>query len=77
MCCNKCLKMHGGLLLVFGILFLIRDLTGWGFWGINWWTIAFILAGLAAGCTAGCPMCRGAVCCKEEAEAPKAVKKKK
>lgn len=60
--CNKCKKMSGWLVLIVGVLFLLRDTGVWGFWGIQWWTAAFLLFGLAhigmAGC-AGCQACCG------------------
>lgn len=31
--------------LVAGILFLLQDLRIWNFWGISWYTIAFLLVG--------------------------------
>ena len=41
-CCNKYV---GGVLLLLGILFLLRDLNVWDFLGISWWTVAFLVAG--------------------------------
>ena len=29
-----------------GILFLLQDLNVWNFWGISWYTIAFLLVGV-------------------------------
>ncbi|MBN1386199.1 hypothetical protein JW968_04480 [Candidatus Woesearchaeota archaeon] len=66
MCCEKCAKLGGWLLLIFGVLFLLVDLGVWSMWGIRWWTVAFVLAGLAMLGTSCCPMCN-----------PKADKKKK
>jgi len=53
--CEKCHKLGAGLVLVVGICFLMQDLNIWNFWGISWYTIAFIMAGL---------MCMGSTCCK-------------
>ncbi len=33
--------------LVIGVLFLLQDLAIWDFWNISWYTVGFILAGLA------------------------------
>jgi len=57
-CCHKCTKLCAGLLLVFGVLFLVSDLTGWSFWGIQWWTVVFLLAGLGGLGKSGCPDCQ-------------------
>lgn len=43
---EKSMKTCGLLALIFGVLFLIQDMTTWDFWGINWWTIVFLLMGL-------------------------------
>ncbi|MBU1201789.1 MAG: hypothetical protein KJ583_04530 [Nanoarchaeota archaeon] len=58
MCCEKCNKMTGMLVLAFGILFLLRDLNVWNFWNIQWWTVAFLVGGLIVVCTSCCPMCK-------------------
>lgn len=61
MMCRKCSVGSGIVLLVIGILFLLRDLGVWGFWGIEWWTAAFILAGVGwIGCSS-CAECGS--CC--------------
>jgi len=31
--------------LIVGVLFLLQDLGIWDFWGINWWTVGFLLVG--------------------------------
>jgi len=58
MCCEKCCKMFGLLALVFGVLFLLQDLGVWAFWGVNWWTVLFLLAGVGTFGTTGCPTCK-------------------
>jgi hypothetical protein len=58
MCCDKCKKLGGGLLLVFGILFLLQNLNVWSFWNIQPWTVLFVLGGLSMFCTSCCPMCQ-------------------
>ncbi|MBC8495078.1 hypothetical protein H8D36_02915 [archaeon] len=46
MCCGKTL---GIIFFIIGIIYLVADLVaGWNFWGINWWTVMFILVGLGA-----------------------------
>ena len=41
---------HGGfmgiLVLIVGLLYLLKDLDVWKFWGIEPWTALFVLAGL-------------------------------
>ena len=61
--CNKCSKLVGILLLIIGIFFLLRDLSIWDFWGIQWWTAAFLLVGVVSFCSACCPMCQSASGC--------------
>ncbi|MBC8495014.1 hypothetical protein H8D36_02575 [archaeon] len=44
---KECATWIGWLFLLFGIIYLVADLvSGWNFWGINWWTIALLLLGL-------------------------------
>ena len=40
----------GILLLVFGVIFLLANLGVWTFWGIQWYTVAFILLGIGKLC---------------------------
>ncbi|MFC1753885.1 hypothetical protein ACFL96_10940 [Thermoproteota archaeon] len=47
MCCEKCGKLAGILVLIVGIIYLLVDLGVWAFWGISLWTVLVILAGLA------------------------------
>lgn len=56
--CKHCMKLGGILFLVFGVLFLLRDLTGWGFWNIQWWTVLFILFGVLKLGSSSCPKCQ-------------------
>ncbi|MCF7866880.1 hypothetical protein K9L67_02875 [Candidatus Woesearchaeota archaeon] len=56
MCCEKCSKMTGALVLIIGIIFLLGNLKVWNFWGIQWYTVAFILGGFTM---------LGSSCCKE------------
>jgi hypothetical protein len=57
--CNKCKGTGGLLLLLAGILFLLVDLGIWSFWGIQWWTVLFILWGLGSFCMTKCSDCCG------------------
>ncbi|MEK6932246.1 MAG: hypothetical protein AABW56_00430 [Nanoarchaeota archaeon] len=43
-------KVFGWVLLIVGILFLLRDFGAWNFWNIQWYSVAFVLVGLGAGC---------------------------
>lgn len=36
----------GWLVLIVGILFLLQDFGTWNFWGIHWYTAAFVIVGL-------------------------------
>jgi len=60
MCCEKCKKLGGVLLLILGVLFLLRDVGVWNFWNIQWWTAAFLLLGLGTWGATCCPMCKAA-----------------
>jgi hypothetical protein len=59
--CKKCQGICGFLLLVLGVLFLLRDLNIWGFWGIQWWTALFILLGVATLGARSCPDCQAII----------------
>ncbi|MFH1506179.1 MAG: DUF5668 domain-containing protein [archaeon] len=37
----------GIIVLIIGILFLMQDMGTWNFWGLNWWTIVFIICGIS------------------------------
>ena len=56
--CGKCHGLTGWLLLIFGILFLLVDLGVWNFWGISWYTVLFVLAGIAMLACKSCPECQ-------------------
>ena len=47
MMCKKCSGICGGLMLLAGLAFLLVDLGVWTFRGISWWTVVFLLGGLA------------------------------
>ena len=50
--------MCAGILFVLGLVFLISDLTGWEFWGIQWYTVLFLLWGFGGIAMNHCPDCR-------------------
>ncbi|MBU0536201.1 MAG: hypothetical protein KJ922_01295 [Nanoarchaeota archaeon] len=53
--CWKCGKMWWGVLvLILGVLLLLRDIGIWTFWGIQPWTLIFLLFGLGASSTSIC-----------------------
>ena len=43
---GKCPAWVAWVTLIAGILYLLADLSVFN-WGINWWTVAFILMGLS------------------------------
>ena len=60
MCCEKCTKISGILLLVIGVLFLLKDIGVWTFWNLSWVTVLVLLAGLVGLASGGCPDCKEA-----------------
>lgn len=56
--CAKCVKMTGIVLVLLGLGFLASDLGYWTFWGLNWWTAAFLLLGLNKVMATKCPDCK-------------------
>ena len=36
----------GWLVLLVGVLLMLQDLGLWNVWGLHWYTLAFLLAGL-------------------------------
>lgn len=58
--CAKCMKMCGAITLAVGIGFLLRDFGMWNFWGISWYSAAFILLALGKCGAASCKMCKKA-----------------
>lgn len=57
-CCSKCMTVCGLLMLALGVCFLLVDLNVWSFWGVNWWTAAFLLFGLGKFGASRCPDCK-------------------
>ena len=56
--CAKCNKVCGLLMLLAGILFLLRDLAIWDFWGVQWWTVLFLLFGIGGVAGSSCKECQ-------------------
>ena len=44
-------KTFGWVALIAGVLYLLQDLGWINWWGLNWWTVAFVLIGLGAFCS--------------------------
>ena len=44
-CKDDCKKWVAAVVLVVGFLFLLADLGYWDFFGLQWWTVVFLLAG--------------------------------
>ena len=57
--CKKCSMICGALFLVAGILFLLKDLGNWDFWGLNWWTVVLLVTGVAGLASSKCADCQG------------------
>jgi hypothetical protein len=69
----------GLVLVLVGVAFLLRDVGVWTFWGIEWWTVGFLLAGLGmwgCSCCKDCQSCCG-VCDTGDMSSMKSMKKKK
>ncbi|MBW2971538.1 hypothetical protein KY359_00750 [Candidatus Woesearchaeota archaeon] len=45
-CCMHPCKLLATLMIIFGVIFLLKDLGVWNFWNINWWTVLFLLFGV-------------------------------
>ena len=56
--CKKCQGIMGAGMLIAGILFLLRDLNIWNFWGIEWSTVLFLLVGVGTLAMRTCPDCQ-------------------
>jgi len=63
----KCKMFFGLLLLAAGILFAMKDLGAAAWWGLSWYTVAFILFGIKK---------MGCCCCKDCQVEVKSKKKK-
>ena len=51
------MMMGGVSLLVLGVIFLLKDLGTWDFWGISWWTALFVVVGVGQIGSSKCPNC--------------------
>lgn len=45
---GMCNKLWGTIIVVLGVLFLLQDLGIFAFWGISWYTAAFLIGGAMA-----------------------------
>ena len=66
--CPKCTKITGVLVLLAGIGFLLQDWSVWNFWGLNWYTVVFLLFGLVKLAKCSCKDCMA--CCQAPMAAP-------
>jgi len=57
MMCQKCHQISGWLFLIFGVLFLLRDLNLWDVFGIQAWTVLFLIVGMAFVAMSKCRDC--------------------
>ena len=46
-CMGHYAPVWGVIVLIIGLLFLMQDLGTWNFWGLQWYTVLFILAGVS------------------------------
>jgi hypothetical protein len=67
--CGKCSRFMGVLVLLVGIMFLLQDRGIWNFFGLSWYTVAFVLAGAATLGKSGCRDCMAGCCGVESAPA--------
>jgi hypothetical protein len=56
--CQKCCKVTAWMFLIVGVLFLLTDIGMWNFWGLNWWTVLFLLMGITGVAKASCSECQ-------------------
>ena len=61
MMCKKCETIVASLMLVVGVLFLLKDLEVWTFWGIQWYTVLFLVIAIASFGHKSCPDCQAMV----------------
>ena len=66
--CRKCGGLFGILILLSGLGFLLQDWGWWAFWGLNWWTVAFLLCGIAAVSLRWCKECQACSVCDHTAK---------
>ena len=60
-CCRKCTKFCAVSFLVLGLLFLLKDLGVVNFWIVEWWTVLFLLTGLAGLGQSNCAECQASM----------------
>ncbi len=51
------MMIGGASFLVLGVIFLLKDLGTWDFWGISWWTALFVVVGVGQIGSSKCPNC--------------------
>ena len=51
------MMIGGAAFLVLGVLFLLKDLGKWDFWGVNWYTALFLVVGVGHLASSKCPDC--------------------
>lgn len=56
--CGKCKVISGALFLVAGALYLLSDLGKIGFWKVSWYTVAFLIIGIAGVASIKCQDCQ-------------------
>ncbi len=56
--CPRCTKITGALLLVAGILLVVQDLGYWNLFGIQWYTLGFLIFGVGKIASTTCKDCR-------------------
>ena len=56
--CGKCSKVGAVLMLLVGIAFLLVDKHVWAFWGLQWWTVLFLLWGIGGVGSSMCKDCK-------------------
>lgn len=61
--CKKCNTITSVLILLAGIGFLLADLNvgGWKFFGLNWWSVIFVIMGLTCLAMGSCKDCQAAM----------------
>ncbi|HLC46843.1 MAG TPA: hypothetical protein VJI75_03805 [Candidatus Nanoarchaeia archaeon] len=63
--CEKCMKIGGIVMGLAGIALLLQDLGRWDIWGLNWYTLAFLIAAFSCLGTSACKDCRAVRNCKK------------
>lgn len=72
--CVKCTKLCGILILLVGVGYALVDWGFWNFWNLQWYSIAYLILGLAMLGWAVCVDCQDGCC---PTPAPKKTRRKK